>query len=190
MRSTSAIDAAAVMPRIRETPRFSFGDFMADLSHFGSDGASRMVDVGEKPSTKRTATASACIVVSPETFERIQAGADTNKKGDVLEVARLAGIMAAKQTSNLIPLCHPLSLDSVRVDFTLDEASTIRVESTVNVVAKTGVEMEALSAVSIAALTVYDMCKSMDKKMTIESIRLESKSGGQSGDFQRTAGEA
>lgn len=189
MGEASAIDATAVTPRIRESPRFNLGDDMADLSHFGSDGASRMVDVGGKPPSKRTATASACILVSPQTFERIQAGADANKKGDVLEVARLAGIMAAKQTANLIPLCHPLSLDSVRVDFNLEKASAIRIESTVRVVAKTGVEMEALTAVSVAALTVYDMCKSMDKGMTIESVRLESKSGGQSGDYQRT-GEA
>ena len=145
---------------------------MTSLTHFDSQGASRMVDVGAKEVTPRHARASGLVQMKPETLALIR-----NRqlaKGDVLEVARLAGIMATKKTSDLIPLCHPLSLDSVRI------------ESEVRVTARTGVEMEALTAVSIAALTIYDMCKSVDRGMTIESIALEEKSGGKSGHFVRS----
>jgi cyclic pyranopterin phosphate synthase len=153
------------------------------LSHFDEAGASRMVDVGAKPETHRSATASARIRLAPETLALIQ-----NKelaKGDVLEVARIAGIQAAKKTGDLIPLCHPLPLNAVRLGFTPLPPDGILIEATVEVFARTGVEMEALTAVSIAALTVYDMVKAVDRGMRIESIQLERKSGGRSGDFHR-----
>ena len=156
---------------------------MNDLSHFDELGASRMVDVGEKPTSRRTATASSLVRMQPVTLELItQKG---HKKGDVLEVARLAGIMAAKQTGNLIPLCHPLAIESVQVDLVPVGTDRLQVTAKVEITAKTGVEMEALTAVSIAALTVYDMCKSVDRQMTIEQVQLEAKSGGMSGDFVR-----
>jgi len=156
---------------------------MSTLSHFDESGASRMVDVGGKAETNRTARASALIRMLPATLALIR---DKRlAKGDVLEVARLAGIMAAKKTAELIPLCHPLPLTSVKLDFSFPSEDTLRIEATVAVFARTGVEMEALTAVSVAALTVYDMCKSADRGMTIEAVRLEEKDGGRSGHFVR-----
>ena len=153
-----------------------------ELSHFDPTGASRMVDVSGKPETERTARASGLVRMNPATAALIRDKALA--KGDVFEVARLAGIMAAKKTGDLIPLCHPLPLTGVNVDFSWPAADLLRVEATVRVVARTGVEMEALTAVSVAALTVYDMCKSVDRTMTIEAIRLEEKSGGRGGAFR------
>jgi cyclic pyranopterin phosphate synthase len=154
---------------------------MATLSHFDESGASRMVDVGAKAETERLARASAVIRMQPLTFALIR---DRKlSKGDVLEVARLAGIMAAKKTADLIPLCHPLPLTSVILDFSFVEPDCLRIEATAKVFARTGVEMEALTAVSVAALTVYDMCKAADRGMTIEQVRLEEKTGGKSGHF-------
>ncbi len=156
---------------------------MSELTHFDEQGASRMVDVGEKPITHRVARASGFVRMQASTRQLIM---DRQlAKGDVLEVARLAGIMAAKKTGELIPLCHPLPLEAVRIDFAEFEADALRIEATVEVTAKTGVEMEALTAVSIAALTVYDMCKSVDREMRIEQIQLEEKSGGRSGSYLR-----
>jgi cyclic pyranopterin monophosphate synthase len=156
---------------------------MGDLSHFDEAGASRMVDVGEKQVTRRTARASGVVRMAAETLALIRD--EKASKGDVLEVARLAGIMATKHTADLIPLCHPLSLEAVKLDFSFADAQTLRIEATVHVEAKTGVEMEALTAVSVAALTVYDMCKSVDRGMTIERIQLDDKTGGRSGDWRR-----
>ena len=142
-----------------------------------------MVDVSAKASTPRVARASGSVRMAPATLAAICDG--TTAKGDVREVARLAGIMAAKKTGELIPLCHPLSLESITLELRPEGEDSLRIESTVQITAKTGVEMEALTAVSVAALTVYDMCKSIDRGMTIEQIRLESKSGGASGTFSR-----
>ena len=155
---------------------------MNDLTHLNDAGEAHMVNVGEKDSTKRSARASAVIQMKPETVQAIEA--DQIAKGNVLQVARIAGIMAAKQTSNLIPLCHPVGLDTVVVKFTLDENS-VYVEATAAVHGKTGVEMEALTAVSVAGLTIYDMCKAIDRGMRITSVQLEEKSGGKSGSFVR-----
>jgi cyclic pyranopterin monophosphate synthase len=154
-----------------------------ELSHFDDQGASRMVDVGEKPVTARVARAIGRVTMQPATLARIQQRGFA--KGDVLEVARLAGIMAAKRTGELIPLCHPLPLDAVSINFSFPDQQTVMMEAEVRVTAKTGVEMEALTAVSVAALTIYDMCKSIDRGMTIECVRLEEKSGGKSGHFLR-----
>jgi cyclic pyranopterin phosphate synthase len=156
---------------------------MAGLSHFDERGASRMVDVSDKPETLREARASGLVRLAPATAALIRDRALA--KGDVLEVARLAGIMAAKRTGELIPLCHPLPLNAVAVDFSFPEETLLRIEATTRIFARTGVEMEALAAVSVAALTVYDMCKAVDRTMTIERIRLEEKSGGRSGTFRR-----
>ncbi len=153
------------------------------LTHFDDSGASRMVDVGAKEITARRAVASSRISMLPATLQLI-----TNRqvaKGDVFEVARLAGIMAAKRTSELIPLCHSLGLDSVEVDFSLIDEQTVEVRATASVHGKTGVEMEALTAVSVAALTVYDMCKAVDRAMVIGPTMLVEKSGGKSGHFRR-----
>ncbi|HEY1379285.1 MAG TPA: cyclic pyranopterin monophosphate synthase MoaC [Gemmataceae bacterium] len=157
---------------------------MADeLTHFDSSGASRMVDVSGKPETERVARASGRIRMKPETAALIR---DKRlAKGDVLEVARLAAIMAAKRTGELIPLCHPLPITGTVVEFAWEADDLLRVEATVRVVARTGVEMEALTAVAMAALTVYDMCKAVDRTMTVEAIRLEEKTGGQRGPFRR-----
>ena len=157
---------------------------MSDLTHFDEHGASRMVDTSAKPETLRQARARAVVCLAPATTALIRDRALS--KGDVLEVARLAGIMAAKRTGELIPLCHPLPLTSVHVTFTWDGDGLLRIEATVRVLARTGVEMEALTAVSVAALTVYDMCKAVDRGMRIEHIQLEEKSGGRSGTFQRS----
>src|SRR5438034_5803797 len=157
---------------------------MSDLTHFDEHGASRMVDTSDKPETLREARASGLVRMAPATAALIRDRAVA--KGDVFEVARLAGIMAAKRTGDLIPLCHPLPLTSVRVGFTFEADDALRIEATARVFGRTGVEMEALTAVSVAALTVYDMCKAVDRGMTVERIRLEEKSGGTSGDYRRT----
>ena len=157
---------------------------MEELSHFDEHGASRMVDVGEKTSTSRKAVASSVVRMMPATRRMI---ADReHAKGDVLEVARLAGIMAAKKTSELIPLCHPLSIEAVSIDFSEIDQDGIRIAARVEVTAKTGVEMEALTAASVAALTIYDMCKSVDRGMVVERVQLEEKLGGKSGTYRRS----
>lgn len=157
-------------------------DSMNEFSHLDDAGQARMVDVGQKDSTRRFARASSRIEMKAATLQAIRQ--DALAKGDVLQVARLAGIMGAKQTPNLIPLCHPVGLDSVEIEFEIQE-DAIRVVATAAVHGKTGVEMETLTAVSIAALTVYDMCKSIDREMRITNIQLEEKSGGKSGNFVR-----
>ncbi len=152
------------------------------LTHFDERGAARMVDVGAKSETHRTATAAGFIRMLPATLEIVASG--TAKKGDVLGVARIAAIQAAKKTSELIPLCHPVPLTSVNVDFMLDrKASRIECRATVECTARTGVEMEALTAVQVGLLTVYDMCKAVDRGMTMEEIRLVEKHGGKSGSY-------
>jgi cyclic pyranopterin phosphate synthase len=156
---------------------------VAPLSHFDDHGASRMVDVGDKQLTFRQARAIAYVSMLPETLRRIL---DRNvEKGNVFEVARLAGIQATKRTADLIPLCHPLGIDSASISIEAADDRTVRVESCVSVHGRTGVEMEALTAVSVAALTIYDMCKSVDRGMTIGPIGLVEKSGGKSGHFRR-----
>ena len=155
---------------------------MNRLTHLDADGNAHMVDVSEKHVTSRSATAKAQVLMLPETLALILSG--TAKKGDVLATARIAGIMAAKKTHELIPLCHPLLITKVSVDFVSDEkTSSIEVTSTVRVEGKTGVEMEALTACSVAALTLYDMCKAVDRGMKITDLRLTEKSGGKSGTF-------
>ena len=152
------------------------------LSHVGPDGGARMVDVGGKDVTRREATAEGRVRMSAEAFDLVRS--NQVAKGDVLAVARLAGIQGAKRTAELIPLCHPLALDRVDVALTLDDALPgVRVVATVATEGRTGVEMEALTAVSIACLTVYDMVKSADRAMTLEAVRLVHKSGGRSGDY-------
>ena len=152
------------------------------LTHFDAHGQAHMVDVGGKVPTHRVAVAEGRIVMQPATLEIIQKG--TAKKGDVLGVARIAGIMAAKQTSNLIPLCHPLALTRVAVDFeVLPAENAVRCEATVELHGKTGVEMEALTAVQISLLTIYDMCKAVDKGMVMNGVRVLEKHGGKSGSF-------
>ncbi len=155
----------------------------SSLTHIGASGEANMVDVAGKAETTRIAVAEGCVVMKPETLRLIMDG--NAKKGDVLGVARIAGIMAAKRTHELIPLCHPLLLTRVAVEITPDEALPgLRVEGTARVTGKTGVEMEALTAVSVACLTVYDMAKAADREMRITGIRLVEKSGGKSGDFR------
>jgi cyclic pyranopterin phosphate synthase len=167
----------------------TFGSpLMADLTHFDDHGASRMVDVGEKAVTTRVARAEGRITMKPETLMRIRDRGFA--KGDVLEVARLAGIMAAKKTADLIPLCHPLPLDAVTLAFDFPDRQSVWIEATVKVTARTGVEMEALTAVSVAALTIYDMCKAVDRGMAIEAVRLVEKSGGRSGHWARSRGNS
>ena len=161
---------------------------MSELTHFDEAGGSRMVDVGEKPVTLRRARAEALVCMRPETLSLIQ-----NRqvaKGDVLEVARLAGIMAAKRTGDLIPLCHPLVLDNIELRWEVVDERTVRIEATVSTHARTGVEMEALTAVSVAGLAVYDMCKSVDRDITIGPVRLLEKSGGKSGHYVRGPSDA
>lgn len=152
------------------------------LTHLDEHGAARMVDVGAKPDTERIAIAGGAVYMQPETLHLIRDGAI--KKGDVLTIARIAGIMAAKRTSELIPLCHPLALTHLDVETTLDEeANAVRITATARTVGKTGVEMEALTAVSVAALTIYDMAKAVDREMRLSDIRLLEKHGGQRGDY-------
>jgi cyclic pyranopterin phosphate synthase len=156
---------------------------MGEFTHFDSNGSSLMVDVSAKETTSRSATASGLVRLEPSTLAMILA--HRVSKGDVLAVARLAGIMGAKRTGDLIPLCHPLGIDGVTVDFATIDDSTIRIEATVKVQGRTGVEMEALTAVTVAALTIYDMCKALDRSIEIDGVRLEAKTGGRSGDFRR-----
>lgn len=156
---------------------------MSGLTHFDAQGRARMVDVSGKPETERVATARGAARMSPETLALVRAG--TAKKGDVLGVARIAGLMAAKRTAELIPLCHPLPLARAAIDFELDdESSSVMISATVKTTGRTGVEMEALTAVSVAALTIYDMLKAVDRGMSIENIRLVMKEGGRSGRFE------
>ena len=158
---------------------------MADFTHFDSDGAAHMVNVGEKPVTARRAIAYGEIIMQPETLAMITDS--TAKKGDVLLVARLAGIMGAKQTASLIPLCHPLGLDHVTLALDPDSSLPgIRITASCAVTGRTGIEMEAMTAASVAALTIYDMCKAVDRQMVITNIRLTHKSGGKSGAFNAT----
>ena len=155
---------------------------MSGLNHFDEKGNAVMVDVSEKSETKRVAVAKGSIKVSKEIMKLIKTG--NIKKGDVLGVSRVAGIMASKQTSNLIPMCHPLMINGTNIDFELDEEnSRVIIYGSVKTTGKTGVEMEALTAVSVAALTIYDMCKAVDKRMVIENIHLVSKTGGKNGEF-------
>ena len=159
---------------------------MSELTHFDAAGASRMVDVGAKHITARIARASGRVRMQPATLELVRHGKST--KGDVLEVARLAGIMAAKRTSEWIPLCHTLALDSVEIAFDIHGDDQLSIAATARATARTGVEMEALVAVSAAALTIYDMCKAVDRGMVIEAVQLEEKSGGKSGHYKRDSG--
>jgi cyclic pyranopterin phosphate synthase len=156
---------------------------MADFTHFDDKGAAAMVDVTDKDVTERIASAAGAVIMAPETLELIETGGV--KKGDVLSVARLAGIMAAKKTHDLIPLCHPLALSGISVDFALNKAeSKVEITASCRLAGRTGVEMEALTAVSVAALTIYDMCKAVDRGMRLSDIRLTEKSGGKSGDYR------
>lgn len=155
---------------------------MSQLTHFDEQGSTRMVDVGAKDITARMARAESFVVMKPETLKLI-----LNRhvaKGDVFEVARLAGIMATKRTADLIPLCHPLGIDAVQLSLTVVDDITVRIEATVEVHGRTGVEMEALTAVSVAGLTIYDMCKAVDREMSLGPTRLLEKRGGKSGHFR------
>ena len=161
---------------------------MGKFTHIDDEGRVRMVDVTDKKPSVREALAGGVVFMSSETFELIRN--QKIKKGNVLETARIAGIMAAKKTSELIPMCHPLNITHVQVDFLSDAAKNgIEIEATVRTIDQTGVEMEALTAVSVAALTIYDMCKSYDKEMTLSNIRLLKKTGGKSGTFERKKSE-
>lgn len=189
---------AAVVTDLEELetdiPRFGFEDIeeltefimknMDDFTHFNEQGRAKMVDVGEKESTRRTAVAAGRVLVNKETFHLIQSGG--MKKGDVLTVAQIAGVMGAKNTPGIIPMCHPILLNGIDLDLTMDESrSSIEIQATVSCSGRTGVEMEALTAVSTAALTVYDMCKAVQKDIVITDIRLLDKTGGIHGDFHR-----
>jgi cyclic pyranopterin phosphate synthase len=155
---------------------------MSRLSHLDASGNARMVDVSEKPASLRIARAEAFVSMQPETLQLIATGG--HRKGDVLTVARIAGIQAAKHCADLIPLCHPLALTGIDVDIVLDEAGNrVHITTTCRLAGSTGVEMEALTAASVAALTIYDMCKAIDRGMTIEGVRLLHKSGGRSGEW-------
>lgn len=157
---------------------------MGDFTHFNDQGRAKMVDVSEKVSSRREATAGARVLLGRETYERIRTGG--MKKGDVLTVAQIAGIMGAKHTPDLIPMCHPVQMDGIDMRLSLnEEKQSVEIEATVSCAGRTGVEMEALTAVSIAALTVYDMCKAVQKDIAITDIRLLKKTGGVHGDFHR-----
>lgn len=157
---------------------------MADFTHFNDAGEAQMVDVGDKPQSRRRAIAEGCISMQPETLSMILSGG--HKKGDVLGIARIAGIMASKRTAELVPLCHPLSLTRVDIAFETDEeTSSVRCRTQVETLGQTGVEIEALCASQIALLTIYDMCKAVDRGMTISDVRLLEKSGGKSGSWER-----
>ena len=156
---------------------------MSELTHFNEHGESHMVNVGGKPETARSATASGIVAMKAETAEKIKENGI--KKGNVLEIARVAGIMATKRTADLIPLCHPLRITSVDIALTFTSETELRIVATVTATDRTGVEMEALTAVSTAGLVVYDMCKSIDREMTIKDVCLIEKSGGKSGHFKR-----
>ena len=160
---------------------------MTELTHFNAAGAAHMVDVGAKPASHRVAIAEGCIRMRPDTLARIRQG--DHRKGDVLGIARVAGIMAAKKTADLIPLCHPLALTRVDIELLCeDEPPGVRCRATVETHGPTGVEMEALTAVQIALLTVYDMCKAMDRGMNLQDVRLLEKRGGKSGDWKNPEG--
>ncbi|MGE3269700.1 MAG: cyclic pyranopterin monophosphate synthase MoaC [Chloroflexota bacterium] len=162
---------------------------MSDLIHLDETGRARMVDVSAKGDTVRIATARGRVLMRPETLALIRSGGVT--KGDVLAIAQVAGVMGAKRTSDLIPLCHPLPITGVDLRFELDEAaSAVEITASARIVGKTGVEMEALTAVTTAALTVYDMCKAVDKDMVIDQVRLVHKVGGKSGEYRRGGEEA
>jgi cyclic pyranopterin monophosphate synthase len=164
------------------------GKIMSTFTHIDEKGHVRMVDVTEKKPTIRAAVAAGVVIMKPETLSMIRD--QKVKKGNVLETARIAGIMAAKRTSELIPMCHPLSLTHVQVDFEPDDTnSRIRIEASVRTIDQTGVEMEALTAVAVAALTVYDMCKSYDREMTVSNVQLLEKSGGKSGIYKRNSNQ-
>jgi cyclic pyranopterin phosphate synthase len=156
---------------------------MSELTHLNSSGDAKMVDVGEKEITRREAVATGRVMMKPETLRQIRSAG--LKKGDVLAVARVAGIMAAKKTPDLIPLCHPIPVDEIAVDFDLSADDSVGITATARCSGRTGVEMEAMVAASVAALTIYDMAKSIDRGMTITEIRLESKKGGKSGVYKR-----
>ena len=157
---------------------------MSDFTHFNEQGRAKMVDVGEKPVTQRTAVAAGRVLVSDRTFDLIKTGG--MKKGDVLTVAQIAGVMGAKRTPDLIPMCHPILMDGINLELSLDETrKSVEIRATVSCDGRTGVEMEALTAVSTAALTVYDMCKAVQKDMVITDVRLVSKTGGVHGDYKR-----
>lgn len=159
---------------------------MPDFTHFNHQGRAKMVNVGEKPVTVRTAVAAGRVLINRDTLALIQSGG--MKKGDVLTVAQIAGVMGAKKTSELIPMCHPIFIDGINLSLTLDEKRcSVEIEATVSCDGRTGVEMEALTAVSTAALTVYDMCKAVQKDMVISDIRLLKKTGGVHGDYERKA---
>ncbi|MGM0412881.1 MAG: cyclic pyranopterin monophosphate synthase MoaC [Pseudomonadota bacterium] len=156
---------------------------MSDLTHFNAAGEAHMVDVGDKAETERVAVAEGRIRMAPETLERIRAG--DHAKGDVLGIARVAGIMGSKRTADLVPLCHPLPLTALEVDLTPeDEPAAVRVEATARTTGRTGVEMEALTAVQVALLTIYDMCKAVDRGMVMDGVRLLEKRGGKSGSWR------
>ena len=157
---------------------------MTDFTHFDQEGRPHMVDVGDKPVTERTAVAKGTVLMAAETLAMIRSGGGA--KGDVLAVARLAGIMGAKRTADLIPLCHPLSLDAVDLDLVCDDgdAPAVHITASCRLHGRTGVEMEALTAVSVAALTIYDMCKAVDRGMRLTDIRLVEKTGGRSGTYR------
>ena len=158
---------------------------MADFTHFNDEGRAKMVDVGEKPVTVRTAVAAARVLVNEETFRLIKTGG--MKKGDVLTVAQVAGVMGAKRTPDLIPMCHPILIDGINLSLHLnEERCSVEIEATVSCAGRTGVEMEALTAASTAALTVYDMCKAVQKDMVITDLRRIKKSGGVHGDYERS----
>ena len=157
---------------------------MADFTHFNEQGRAKMVDVGKKPLSQRTAVAAGRVLVNRQTFDLIRSGG--MKKGDVLTVAQIAGVMGAKRTPDLIPMCHPIALTGINLELSLDEARcAVDIRATVSCDGRTGVEMEALTAASTAALTVYDMCKAVQKDMVITDVRLLSKTGGVHGDFLR-----
>jgi len=157
---------------------------MEDFTHFNEQGRAKMVDVGEKPPSRREATAAASVLVSRETFDLIRSGG--MKKGDVLTVAQIAGVMGAKRTPDIIPMCHPIMLTGIDLNLSLNEEKlSVEIRTTVSCSGKTGVEMEALTAASVAALTVYDMCKAVQKDMVITDVMLLEKSGGVHGDFHR-----
>ena len=174
------------MARARRPDATPSAPAAADLTHLDASGRARMVDVGDKDVTRREATARARVLMEPATLRLIREG--RAEKGDVLAVAQVAGVMAVKRTPDLIPLCHPLPVNGVDMAFDFDEAAgAVDVRATVRVAGRTGVEMEALTAVSVAALTVYDMCKAVDRGMTITDVQLLYKAGGKSGVFEREA---
>ena len=161
---------------------------MSDFTHFNEQGRAKMVDVGEKPISQRVAVAAGRVLVNEKTFSLIRSGG--MKKGDVLTVAQIAGVMGAKRTPDIIPMCHPILMDGINLALSLDETRhSVEIKATVSCDGRTGVEMEALTAVSTAALTVYDMCKAVDKRMCIKDIHLVEKIGGKSGHFQYDGGK-